>query len=491
MSNFIALDLGAESGRAVIGRFAGNRLQLEEAYRFPNGGVRVMGSLHWDALRLFSEMKNGLTKIRQEHGQDFASVGVDTWGIDFALLDGSGALLGSPYCYRDGRTEGILAEALQVVSRQEIYERSGGIQFMELNTLYQLYSMVVRRAPQLEAAATFLMMPDLFHYWLTGRMKVEYTNATTTQFYDSRRKAWSLDLLARFGIPAHLFPEVIAAGTVLGPMRDEVAEETGFDRLQVVAPATHDTASAVVAVPAADEDFLWLSSGTWSLLGAVSDHAIVTPEALGYNISSYGGAGGTVLPWKNIAGLWLVQECRRTWAREGSGYSYDDLAHLAAAARPFVAVIDPDDPSFFAPHDMPAAIRAYCERTGQAAPETHGEVVRTALEGLALRYRWVADKLEKLWGRRFNALHIVGGGSQNRLLCQFAADSLQRPAVAGPIEATAIGNIALQAVATGRFASLAEVRSVIRDSFDVVGYEPGEAGPWDEAYARFVALVDK
>lgn len=489
MSKFIALDLGAESGRVVIGRLTANRLQLEDAYRFPNGGVRVLGSLHWDALRLFAEIKNGLAKVRHEHGGDFVSAGVDTWGIDFALLDSSGALVGNPYCYRDGRTEGLMAEAFKTVPRQEIYERSGGIQFMEINTLYQLYSMAVRRSQPLASAATFLMMPDLFHYWLTGRKAVEYTNATTTQFYDSRARVWAVELLDRLGIPSHILPEVIAAGTVLGPLASDAAEETGFAGLQVVAPATHDTASAVVAVPAADDDFLWLSSGTWSLLGAVSDHAIVTPEALSYNISSYGGAGGTVLPWKNIAGLWLVQECRRVWAREDKVYSYDDLTHLAAAARPFEAVIDPDDPSFFAPHDMPVAIQAFCRRTGQAVPETHGEIVRTALEGLALRYRWVAEKLERLWGRRFTVVHIVGGGSQNRLLCQFAADALQRPVVAGPVEATAIGNIALQAVAMGTFASLAEARSVVRQSFEVAGYEPGTADAWDAAYERFLQVT--
>ncbi len=486
MSQFIALDLGAESGRVVIGRLTANRLQLEDVYRFPNGGVRLLGSLHWDALRLFSEIKNGLAKVRHEYGRDFVSVGVDTWGIDYALLDGDGALAGNPYCYRDGRTAGMMAAAFAAVPRQEIYERSGGIQFMEINTLYQLYGMAVRRSPQLASAATLLMMPDLFHYWLTGRKAVEYTNATTTQFYDSRAKVWSVELLDKLGIPNHILPEVIAAGTELGPLAADVAEDTGFAALQVVAPATHDTASAVVAVPAADDDFLWLSSGTWSLLGAVSDHAIVTPEALSYNISSYGGAGGTVLPWKNIAGLWLVQECRRVWARDDRSYSYDDLTQLAAAAQPFVAVIDPDDHSFFAPPDMPAAIQAFCHRTGQIVPQTHGEIVRTALEGLALRYKWVADRLERLWGRRFTVLHIVGGGSQNRLLCQFAADALQRPVVAGPVEATAIGNIALQAVATGAFGSLAEARDVIRQSFDVIGYEPGPAGGWDAAYERFL-----
>lgn len=489
MSQFIAMDLGAESGRAIVGKLDGSRLSLEEAYRFPNGAVRVLNSLHWDPLRLFGEMKQGLSKVSQDYGQDFASVGVDTWGIDYALLDAAGQLVGNPYCYRDARTEGMMEEAFEHISRQEIFEQTGGIQFLSINTLYQLLSMVVNDSPQLDIAATFLMMPDLFNYWLTGRQACEFTDATTTQFYNSLEGDWSRSVLDQLGIPDHIFPEVIMPGTEVGPLRPDIGEEVGFESLPVIAPASHDTASAVVAVPAEGDDFAWLSSGTWSLLGGISDRPIVSPEALSYNFSSYGGAGGSCLPWKNIMGLWLVQECRRIWARGGDNYSYDDLTRMAARSNPFTAIVEPDHPSFLAPADMPAVIQAFCRETGQTVPESRGEIVRTALEGLALKYRWVTEKLQILLNRQFNALHIVGGGSQNQLLCQFAADATQLPVIAGPVEATAIGNIAVQAVATGHLASLDEARQVIRRSFEVVNYEPGTAAPWDAAYERFEKLM--
>lgn len=489
MSRFIALDLGAESGRAVVGSLDADRLSLEEAYRFPNGPVRVLGRLHWDVLRLFDEIKQGLYKISRQYGRDFAALGVDTWGIDYALLDRTGNLIGNPYCYRDARTTGMMEEAFKHVSRQEIFEQAGGIQFLSINTLYQLLSMVVHQSPQLDMAATFLMMPDLFHYWLTGRKACEFTDATSTQFYDSMGGDWARSLLARLNIPTDIFPEVVLPGIELGPLLPEVAEEVDLAGLRVVAPAVHDTASAVVAVPAAGDNFAWLSSGTWSLLGGISDRPLISPEALGYNFSSYGGAGGRYLPWKNIMGLWLVQECRRNWARSGQELSYDDLTRLAGQAAPFTAIVEPDHPSFLAPDDMPAAIQAFCRNTGQAVPESKGEIVRTALEGLTLKYRWVLEKLEILLGRRFEALHVVGGGSRNTLLCQFAADALQRPVIAGPVEATAIGNIAVQAIGSGHLASLDEARQLVRRSFEVTTYEPAAGAGWDEAYGRFEQLV--
>ncbi len=489
MSRFIALDLGAESGRAVVGSLDADRLSLEEAYRFPNGPIRVLGRLHWDALRLFDEIKQGLYKISRQYGRDFAALGVDTWGIDYALLDRTGNLIGNPYCYRDARTTGMMEEAFKHVSRQEIFEQAGGIQFLSINTLYQLLSMVVHQSPQLDMAATFLMMPDLFHYWLTGRKACEFTDATSTQFYDSLGGDWARSLLARLNIPTSIFPEVVLPGTELGPLLPEVAEEVDLAGLRVVAPAAHDTASAVVAVPAAGDNFAWLSSGTWSLLGGISDRPLISSEALGYNFSSYGGAGGRYLPWKNIMGLWLVQECRRNWARSGQELSYDDLTRLAGQAAPFTAIVEPDHPSFLAPDDMPAAIQAFCRNTGQAVPESKGEIVRTALEGLTLKYRWVLEKLEILLGRRFEVLHVVGGGSRNTLLCQFAADALQRPVIAGPVEATAIGNIAVQAIGSGHLASLDEARQLVRRSFEVTTYEPGAGAGWDEAYERFEQLT--
>jgi rhamnulokinase len=435
-------------------------------------------------------MKNGLRKTARDYGPDFSSMGIDTWGIDYALLDRDGNLVGNPYCYRDGRTEGMMDEALKHLTREEIFQQTGGIQFLSINTLFQLLSMVVNHSAQLEAAHTFLMMPDLFNYWFCGRKAVEFTNATTTQMYNSLDGEWSAGVLDSLSIPSAIFPEVVMPGTELGPVSAGIAEDAGFGSLPLIAPATHDTASAAVAVPSAGDDFLWLSSGTWSLLGGTSDSPLLSPEALAYNFSSYGGAGGSCLPWKNITGLWLVQECRRVWAAAGEKLSYDDLTRLAAEAKPFTAVIDPDHASFLAPADMPQAIREYCRDSGQNVPQTKGEIVRTALEGLALRYRWTAEKLSIIQDKTYSVLHVVGGGSQNELLNQFTADAVQMTVIAGPVEATAVGNIAVQAVATGELASLDEARAVIRRSFDVRTYEPGDDAPWDEAYGQFNRLIE-
>ena len=349
--------------------------------------------------------------------------------------------------------------------------------------------MVEQRDPALDVAETFLMMPDLFHYWLSGRKVCEFTDATTTQFYNARPGGWSTSLLAELGIPGHLFPEVVLPGTILGELLPAVAEETGLGRLPVIAPAAHDTASAIVAVPAQSEQFAWLSSGTWSLLGGISPNPIVTPQALDFNFSSYGGPQGLYLPWKNIMGLWLVQECRRSWSRVGSELDYDALTAMAAISRPFVALIDPDDPSFLAPRDMPAVIVAYCRDHGQPAPESRGELVRSILESLALRYRWTLSRLAELQQRQFDVLYIVGGGVRNEMLCQFTANACGLPVVAGPVEATAMGNAVLQAIALGDLGSLQEAREVVRRSSAVKRYEPQDTAAWADAYGRFLAAT--
>jgi rhamnulokinase len=485
VSRFIAFDVGAESGRAIVGILEDDQLRLEEAHRFTNGAVVVGPHLHWDVLRIFSEVIEGLRSIRRKYGTEFASLGIDTWGVDFALLDREGNLVGNPHSYRDARTRGMMEEVLARVPREDIFAQTGGIQFLSINTLYQLYAMVKARSPALEIARRFCMMPDLFNAWLTGTVSSEFTNATSTQMYDSRQGTWAWRLLAELGIPAHLFPEAVLPGTVIGPLSKSLAAELDFPSLAVVAPATHDTASAAVAVPARDRTCAWLSSGTWSLLGAYSPRPITTPEALAYNFSSYGGAGGTFLPWKNIMGLWLIQECRRRWANEGKTWPYEELCDAAAAAPPFVALLRPDHPSFLAPADMPAAIRAYCVNTRQRVPETEGSLARTIFEGLALAYRWTLEKLEKILDRQFTALHVVGGGSRNKLLCQFTADAIGLPVVAGPVEATAIGNIVVQAVAMGALSSIDDAPAIVRRSFDVVTYEPVSREPWDRAYERF------
>jgi rhamnulokinase len=491
MAKYISIDLGAESGRIIVASLTGERLDLEEVYRFPNRVVQLGNSLYWDVLQLWQEIKIGLRKAAALHRGEIRSLAVDTWGIDFALLDRRGNLAGNPHAYRDARTTGMMEAAVEKVGRWEIYRQSGGIQFMSINTLYQLYAMVQTGDPALEIADTLLMIPDLFGYWLTGELKCEFTDATSTQFYDGQARSWSRPLLDALGIPTHILPEVILPGTRLGTLLPALAEESGLGQLPVIAVAGHDTASAVVAVPAVEEgeNWAWLSSGTWSLLGGISTEPLVTEQALRFNFSSYGGPGGLYLPWKNIMGLWLVQECRRSWDRQGHSYSYDELIAMARGARPFAAVIDPDDASFLAPADMPQAIAQYCRRTGQTPPHEHGETVRCVLESLALRYRWVLERLALLQGRRFGALHIVGGGSRNELLCQFSADSLDLPVTAGPVEATSIGNAALQAVAMGDLGSLAEARGLVRSACEVQLYRPGDRRDWDEAYGRFQGLV--
>ena len=490
MGKYIAVDIGAESGRVIIGTLAEGKITLEEAHRFANGPVQVRGHLYWDVLHLFGEIKHGLALVAQKYGTDFVSVGVDTWAIDYGMLDAEDELLGNPFAYRDSRTQGVMERIAHNIPHQEIFEQSGGIQFLSINTLYQLASMVAAKSPQLRMAQQFLMIPDLLHFWLTGVKACEYTNATTTQFYNSARGEWSASILDAVGIPKHIFPEVIHPGTLLGPLLPDVAQEVGLNALKVVVPATHDTASAVVAVPAGSDNIAWLSSGTWSLLGGIHDRAIISEEALEFNISSYGGAGGTVLPWKNIMGLWLVQECRRIWTKQGDDYSYAEITQMAAEARPFVAVIDPDHPDFLAPDSMPETISAYCIKTGQAAPKTRGEIVRTALEGLALRYRWVVERLDILLSQTTETLHIVGGGAQNELLNQFAADATGLSVLAGPVEATATGNVAVQAIASGELASLNDARRLARASFEIIAFTPGERTQWDEAYQTFLKLVD-
>lgn len=487
VTTFLALDLGAESGRGVLGTVSAQQLELTEVHRFANGPVRTIDELHWDTLRLWSEMKRALALGSEKAGK-LASLGIDTWGVDFALLGKGDTLLGNPFHYRDARTNGILERAFEIVPREEIFEQTG-IQFMQFNTVFQLLAMRLGNSPLLDAAETLLMMPDLFNFWFTGQKCCEFTNATTTQAYDPRQRSWAMDLIGRMGLPGRIFPKIVPAGTVLGSLRPEVREETGVGDVQVIAPAQHDTGSAVAAVPASGErPWAFLSSGTWSLMGMEVDQPIITERSLRYNFTNEGGVGGTFRFLKNIMGLWLVQECRRTWERAGKPYSYAELADLAAAARPFVAVLDPDDPSFLAPGDMPARIGDYCRKTGQAVPDGPGEIVRVCLESLAMTYRQTLERIAECTGRRPEVIHIVGGGTQNQLLSQWAADATGRTVVAGPIEATAAGNIAVQAITTGVLPDLHAARQLIARSFDVAVYEPVGADRWDKPYHRFEQL---
>jgi rhamnulokinase len=483
----LAFDLGAESGRAILGHFDGDRFRLEVAHRFGNGPVRTLDALHWDALRLYSEMLAGMRRCAVEHG-GVDSVGVDTWGVDFALLGRGGAMLGNPRHYRDPHTETVMDEAFRRVPRAEVF-RQTGIQFMRFNTLFQLLALQRDRSPLLDAAESLLFMPDLFHYWFTGVKVNEYTDASTGQLIDPHTRGWARGLIRAFGLPEKVFGTLVPPGTVLGPLRPAVAAETGLTAVPVVAPATHDTAAAVAAVPAGNTSWAYISSGTWSLMGVEVAQPLVNDQAQAFNFTNEGGVDKTVRLLKNVMGLWLVQECRRIWERDGTSYTYEALMRLAEAASPFAAVVDPDDASFILPPNMPAALGEFCRRHGQPAPTEPGAVVRCALESLALRYRWVLERLEELLGKRLEVIHVVGGGSQNALLCQFTADACERQVVTGPVEATALGNVLVQALGLRLIGSLAEGRDVVRRSVEVQTYAPRNPQAWQEPYGRFLALL--
>lgn len=492
--NYLAVDLGAESGRVILGRFDGGQLTLEKVHRFPNHTVRVPAAvpgreeppLKWDILHLWREIQTGIAQAATD--TELSGIGIDTWAVDYGLLDGQRQLLGNPYCYRDSRTEGMMAEAFRRLPQARIYELTG-IQFLPLNTLYQLLAEVVQESPQLSLARTFLTIPDLINFWLSGEQVCEFTNATTTQCYNPREEAWSGELLSAMNIPAQLFGPVVPPGTVLGKLRPTLAASLGTNAT-IIAPATHDTGSAVVAVPAEGQDFAWLSSGTWSVVGVNVRQPVITEQSLAYNFTNEGGVGGRFRFSRNVMGLWLVQQCRRAWADGGDAHSYSELTEMAEQAPALQALIDPDDGRFFAPGDMPARIHAYCQETAQEQPSTKGAIVRTILESLALKYRWVLERLEEITGRNITQINIVGGGTQNRLLSQFTADACNRPVITGPIEATATGNLLMQALADGNLGSAREAADVVRNSFPIERFEPGDPSPWDDAYARMQGLLN-
>lgn len=485
--NMLAFDLGAESGRGVLGRFDGKKLQLEIVYRFANVPVRALDALHWDVLALYREMLLGLRKCQAEHG-NVDSLGIDTWGVDFALLGRDGSLLGNPRHYRDPHTEGIMDAAFSRVPKEEIYRRTG-LQFMRFNSLFQLLALQRDQSPLLDVAERLLLIPDLFNYWLTGVAVNEYTDASTSQMLDPASRGWATDLFDRFGLPTRILGTIAQPGSVLGPLRPSVSEETGGRAVPVILPGTHDTASAVAAVPARGDSWAYISSGTWSLMGVEVPQPVISADSLRYNFTNEGGIGGTTRLLKNVMGLWLVQECRRAWEKAGQSFSYEELMHLAEAASPFVSLVDPDDSSFILPANMPTALGEYCRHTGQPALTEPGPVIRCVLESLALRYRWVLERLEELVGHRLHVIHVVGGGSQNTLLCQLTADACNREVLAGPVEATAIGNIAVQAIGLKLLGSLAEAREVVGQSFEVRRFSPRAPFQWLSPYQRFLSFL--
>lgn len=490
--NFLAFDLGAESGRALLGTLDAGKLSLKEIHRFANPNGRMNGHLHWNLLAQWEELKTGLRKVATS-GVKLDGIGVDTWGVDFGLIARTGVVLGNPYMYRDSRTDGIMDVAFKTVPRADMYQRTG-IQFMQFNSVFQLLAMTQAKHPTLEIADKLLFMPDLFNYLFSGVAKVEFSIASTSQMIDPRTGNWAADMLEKLSLLTRLLPEIVPSGTILGPLKGDVAKECGVtSAIPIIAPATHDTASAVAAVPASagPNDWCYISSGTWSLMGVELDKPLINEKTLQYNYTNEGGVGGTIRFLKNIMGLWLVQECRRHWQREGKEFSYAELTSLAAAATPRLSLINPDHAPFASPGDMPIKIAEFCKQTKQTPPADVGATVRCCLDSLALTYRRTLEGLEDILGRKLSTIHIVGGGTQNELLTQMTADATGRTVIAGPVEATAIGNILVQAMATGDVKSLADARAIVRNSFDVKHYEPRETAKWGEAYERFKKLVTR
>ena len=482
----LAFDFGASSGRAILGTFDGERIQMEEIHRFSNDPVSVRGVFHWDVLRLFHEIKQGITKAI--HAGGFDAIGIDTWGVDFGLLDKKGHLLNNPVHYRDARTVGMMDKVFETIPKEELYGRTG-IQFVAYNSIFQLAYLQQNEPEMLAQADKVLLMPDLFAYLLTGVVNAEYSNVSTTQCLDLKTGDWAYDLLDRLSIPRRLFPPIVDSGHTYGYLSDEICEELGAPKVPVIAVATHDTGSAVVAVPAQEDGFIYISCGTWSLFGTELDAPVINETSFKYNFTNEGGYGRSVRFLKNIMGLWLIQESRRQWIREGADVSYGDLEREALACEPFKCFINPDDDSFVAPGNLPKRVQEFCARTGQYVPQTRGEIMRCIYESLAMKYRYTFGAVREVTGLTYSAIHMIGGGTKDRLLCQMAADACNIHVIAGPIEATATGNIAVQLMALGEIADLKQARQVIAASEQPRYYEPQQPAAYDEAYSRFAKLL--
>ena len=485
---FLAFDLGASSGRAMLGTFEKNKLQLTEVHRFKNQMTQIHGHFYWNIFSLFEELKTGLKKCIAEFKVQPLSFGIDTWGVDYSLVTKTGQLAGLPFAYRDHRTDNAMDEFFKILPKKETYLLSG-IQFLQFNTLFQLFSSIHEDYPVLQIADGLLFTPDALNYLFTGVKKNEYTISSTSQMLKPGKPEWEEKLFEAAGIPKNLPQEMIQPGTVLGLALPEIDEQTGCGEITCSAVASHDTASAVVSVPAEGENWAFLSSGTWSLLGIESPEPIVSEETLEMNFTNEGGVDGTTRFLKNIMGMWLIQECKRVWDAEKE-ISWSEIVELSQLAEPFKCLINPDDPGFLNPGNMPEAIRKYCRKTKQYVPETKGEIARCIYDSLVLKYKFTLRQIESVTGKKIEKLHIIGGGANNEMLNQLIANALGIPVVAGPTEATAIGNIMMQARAMGFVASLNEIRKVVRHSFEVKIYEPSPRLDWEKAYIKFDKLAD-
>ncbi len=486
MKKVLAFDFGASSGRAILGTFDGGKITLEEIHRFSNDPVKVNGTFYWDVLRLFHEIKQGILKAKAHGG--FDSVGIDTWGVDFGLVDKDGKLLENPVHYRDVRNTGMIEKSSEFIDKKRLYGLTG-IQFMDFNTCFQLLSLKLNRPELLEKADKLLFMPDLLSYFLTGKMCAEYSIATTSQLVDINTREWSEEICTALGIPMNILPEIVKTGTVLGNLSDEICEELGVPSVPVISVAGHDTQSAVTAVPGLEKDFAFISCGTWSLFGTETDTPIVNEESLAFNITNEGGYNYTTAFLKNICGLWLIQESRRQWIREGNEYSYAELEKMALECEPFKCFIDPDAPDFVAMGDLPSRIKDFCRRTGQYVPETVGEVVRCIYESLALKYRYVLGGIQKCTGKKYPHINVVGGGTKDGLLLQMTASSCGIPVYGGPIEATVFGNIAIQLMSTGEISDIYEARRIIAEGEKLKKFMPEDTEKWAAVSSEYEKYI--
>ena len=488
MKKVLAFDLGASSGRGIVATLDGGKITLNEVHRFENNGVSVRGTLYWDIIYLFNQIKQGIVNARLAGG--FDCIGIDTWGVDFGIVDENGDLLANPVHYRDTRTDNIPDEVFKEISKDDVYDRTG-IQIISFNTLFQMYYMAKYKKKTLTLADKMLFIPDLLNYFLTGEKKIEYTVASTSQMINPYTRDWDKEMLEKLNIPTDLLCDIVMPGTILGKVSEDICSELSIDATDVVAVGSHDTASAVVSVPTTDDDFVYISCGTWSLFGTELDEPLICPEGLASSYTNEGGYDGKIRFLTNIMGLWLIQEARRTWKKQGNELSFPELVQAAEACEPFKCFVDPDYPEFAKPGDMPGKIQRYCEATGQYVPQTIGEIARCIYESLALKYRYAFDNLKSITKKDYKSISILGGGANAANLCQMTANACGVTVNAGPVEATALGNIAVQLIAKGEIADIKEARAIIRDSFDIKSYEPTDGAAWDAAYAKFKTIIEK
>lgn len=471
VSKYLAIDLGAESGRAIVGIIENNNIRLEEVYRFPNKQINILGHLHWDVLSLFDEIKNGIRSAVKKGHADIKSVGIDTWGVDFGFITKQDELIGFPYCYRDTRTNGIMEKVFEIIPKEKIYSVTG-IQFWQFNSLFQLAKYIDEDSELIKIADKLLFMPDIFNFLLTGIKTTEYTIASTSQLLNAINKNWDHSLLNKLHFPSSLFNKIIPSGTIIGKLRADIAAETGINDIDLIAPGCHDTASAVAAIPLKDKNSAFISSGTWSIIGVESDEPIINENTYRLNFTNEGGVGGKIRFTSNMMGMWLLQLLRKSWKKKNEEISYEDMSLIAKESESNRTIIDPDDQVFYNPDDMQEAIKNYCFKNDLKFPETKAQYIRCVLDSLAQKYSVMISNIEALTNHKIKQLHIVGGGSQNNLLNQLTADACNIPVIAGPVEATALGNIIVQAMALGNLSSVKEGRNIIENSFMLSKFNP-------------------